>query len=807
MPVTVENQRIGEGDLPFVLQYMHEARSAVKLTFRDLDDPQPVAQWIFESLFFDTAAFSELKWAAHPLGRSNDLREFELIGLALSGASLPAKAQAAYYQWVYRTLMQPRFAHDPELQQRFAQVWKKHIRELIEHAEDDLYRGAVVMSAMSAETHLPELKAAVFDDVDYLKATGRSPIHILSVADERFNLLHLWKLFPRLYAQSDQEQALNSETGVRWLWRVVPDGEQFLLRATGPDDQKYYLPIGEMWLSLNRRADREQHRDEILSTLPGINPDDPRVERLFRHGALANRMNAYLELQHSSAGTFYRMLKQQLRVTPVTLHTDRSTWMPGNPEHLLIAVGLHDLMTSSNPDVSGLMTRHAEQGDVLMAAMRLSGLPVAWPDPLVRAVLEDGRSEEEKQRLIGAGGSVLTLAHLVRALRASQQPNHVRWRQRLAQLLVSESAVAAMEALLASVEWSFERLHLQVPHWPPAAHLAAAWLHGHELYSSLSLGGYRADEITRIFNDDRSFLPMGARLHTRQQELDVANPLAITARRAVLALFAYAADDLTQVCASSLRRCLIERGNEHRQEQFVRHELLGSDVPRPNHLDSVFSVQLATIFRQLDVLGTELLDATAFELNSEASLGDVNTRPNFHPQLLSFVGRSAARHRAGLKAEHHSKLLNFDVQQWDAEYVIPGLLGAARLTALDASDVLEAQILSELARYLETGSHTPDTAAHVYEIVMELARHPRHVVPHRWLAEQLDTLVRPHDGLRRTLFYVVFRYATEGPAHEAAPFWPVLLNWRRLNSALGAPDHDGEDEVAAVSSGEDMVPS
>lgn len=799
MPITVHDQRIGEGDLPFVLQYMHKARDAIQVAFRHLEHPQPAARWIFESLFFDTAAFGELNWAAHPLGRSNDLRDYELISLAFHGASLSGRTQEAYYTWVYRTLIQPRLTHDPELQQRFAIAWKQHIRDLIANAEDKTHRGAVMLAALSAETHLPALHAAAFEDTDYLEATGRKPLRIMTVDSDSFNLLSLWKMFPRLVADPDLEEVLESESREEWRWRVIADGKRHLLQGTRPSGEQVHLRIGELWLSLGRRVDREQHRAEILSTLPGVREDDPRVKQLFLNASTARRLDLYMQLQRSLSGTFYQLLKQQLKEKGVRVDVDRSEWIPGNPATLLSDAGLGELLTSPDPDLDRLLAQAMAQGHPVQAALDLAGVPVAWPEAWIEAALQDERPDEETRRFIRwSGGSVMTLAHVVYALRTSSKPEHVRWRRRAARLLVSESAVEAMDAVLASVTWTFERLHLLVPQWPELARLTAAWLHGHQLYRQLSQLGYTSESIARIFKDDRGFLSMQARFHDRAQVPDAANPLGLSARRAVLALFAYAAEDLTDECTSALRACLAERGSPEHTADVLRYDLMGSDMPRPDVMNSVFNVQLGTIFSQLDIAGIELFDMATFASTNEPVLSEAMSRPNFQPQLLWFMGQVAKRIQEGLNPEVLEQLLTFDAQDWDAPFRLPGLLGAAWLTAGDESGAVEAQILSEVSRHLPLLPHTRQTAIQVYEILMVLANHPRHDAPHRWLASQLDTVARPHDALRRVLFPVVLRYATEAPADEAAPFWPVLLNWRRLNSTLSAPpDEEGAETQAA----------
>lgn len=805
-PITLQgDEALHTGEMPFVLNFLHETRKALQQVFTTSQTPEVLADWLMEHLLLDMVAVNELPWGSHPHGRTvQHLRELELLSLASLDMHHPNSEKIAYYRWVNRKLIQPRVILDPTLGERFAAVWKSHVVNLLPPQHNSTYRVALGLLASDAETHIPVLHAAVTSDREYLKATGRNSIKLCLVHGRAFDMEKIWRVFLTLYGQSGKTTHLSDQSGTAWEWSLISTGEEWQLQATHEGDG-FRIRIHEVWLALGKRKDREAHMPEIMRALPGLNSSDPRVKAMLREGNLTKRLEHFTALKSSTPSFFYGGLYDELVDHPLTQETARSDFLPEDPAVTLRLAGLETLIVEQQLSFQELLERAAsamlQQHGAVTAARRLANLPVEMPQVFRKALSDATPSLPELlSHIRGRRSGPLGLAHTVHFLQFLPGEEAKRLRKRLAAQMFTPEYRREMTALHRVLRWTFDQIQLRVPLWPVSAMVAATWLHAGEVYQQLRAVGYEATSIWQFFDQDRAYLPLQALLQSPDAPNDVALPLNLTPRRMLVTAFLHAASDLIGEFETALQDILLTRFNAESVPPMTKIDLIGSDPVLPNNLNSFMGMKLEAALKTFAWSPAELLRPDAAEVVFAAQKTPEDTAA-IQPTLLYLAGRQKPLTTPVFSDALCKSLLDFDVSAWKDEVIMLGLLGAANLNN-HVSESLEEKLLADLSQHLSTAQLDRELALQTFEILTALIRHPIHRHEElQHLAKLLDKIITPHSTLRKIIFPVVVRFAFECPAESASAFWPVLLRWRELGAqgelewwAAGAQTPDDLDE-------------
>ncbi|OOV12157.1 hypothetical protein BXU09_17775 [Deinococcus sp. LM3] len=783
-PITVQGTNdLHIGEMPFLLRYLHETKQALKDVFKSERSPVALANWMFEHLLIDMVAVGELPWGRHPHGRSvNQLRELELLDLASFDVTMTPQSKEAYYKWINRTLLQPRLTLDPELQDRFVAIWKDHLLNLLGPQTTAIHRAALAHLANGTESYVPVLHDAVASDVQYMKSTGRRRIHLCQINGRSFDMGKIWNAFNTLHGFPGRTTQIKDREGMQWTWSLDDDDGVCLL-AVNDEGEGFRIRIQEMWLALDTRKEREAHLPEILQALPGISPTDPRVSAMLRARPLDARLDQLADLKSSIPDFFYSALFSALQEKPLDREWNRSNFLPDDPLVILQFVGLEALVHEPDRPFQDVIEAAAcsllERDGPKTTAARFAGLPIALPEVIRRAFLQDVstfanlRDDLRHQRKSPFG-----LAHTVRLLKDYPEQEAARLRKRLAASMLQGTYLQDIIAFHRVLRWTYEQIQFRAPTWPAPAFMAASWVHTHEIYSQLREIGYPPDSIWQIFDHDRTFLPLRALLHHPDELSDICMPSHMTPLRTVMLNTLYAADDLLEELRHLFAEILLAPSVEGSDVRLLKNVLIGTEISLPNHLNSFLGRNIELALRHPDWAVFSLLNSEApkliFELQKTTEAKNL-----MQPVVLHLTGRQKP-HPMRHNEDFCASVMEFDIQSWQPEQIMTGLIGAAQLTA-QTEGTIEPKLLNDLTLVLNTTAPDRALAMQTFEILVALITHPKYRNQElRHLATLLDQVVTPHDQLRTALFPVVLRFAFECPAETASVFWPVLLRWREL---------------------------
>jgi len=788
--VQVSDGQVMTGELPFVLEFLHESRHSLALAFRYPDRAEAMAEWLFGHILLDPASLTVLPWAFHPNGRDiNTLRDHDVTDLAMAALTFTEAQAAQFHRWLNRTLIQPRIALDPLLPQRVARAWHAQVAGLM---RDTAFpeKQAIGVLASRIEERLPFLHTAALRDPTYLKSTGRVQVQHVSWGEASFSAPDIWQAFSRAVRRPEVPQRLTDRAKRRWILAWVPDEACGEVRPDGFEEQTYRFPPNELWLSMPKQSEREPFVREVLSMLDQPAWENPQVQKMLTGRTVLSRMEAFKALEETSSSRYYQVLQGQLITERLRYPVSMEGWIPDDPTLILRHARLESLLT----DPARPFADHVRQAATTLladfgaveAAGRLLPLPVALPEEVVVALKTEPCWSDPAVvwRVLKTPGTPVTLAHFIRLLGGATPPNR-KLRVRLAQTLLSPGARESTLALKRALVWSAERLHAAVPDWPLSARLVAAWLHGHRLYTSLLRAGVPPAQVIALFREDRSFLPLEVLMTPFDETTDQAHPHLIEPKRALLQLLVYSAPDLLSALQERIAKHVLDIHLDDEGKPRVAMpalEFLGADVPRPNLLDVIFGVPLA------EALAEQLGEFTA-ALSPEGAVAYFNIlgswaegQESSRPQVLALVGQHVHQTGWPVPADLRAALLGtLDVTVWAAEWRMPGLIGASYLVSCAHDADQAAVVKNALKSYLDQHPDDPQLAMELFEVLVHLSQVPEDSASSLpLLAELLDELATPHPNLRRALYPLLVRMGTEVPIDQAMPFWTTLLMWRSL---------------------------
>ena len=806
--VQVLEGRVVTGELPFVLEFLHESRHSLALAFRHPERAEAMAEWLFAHILLDPAALAVLPWAFHPNGRDMDtLRDHDVTDLAMAALTFTEAQAAQFHRWLNRTLLQPRIALDPLLPQRVARAWHAQVADLRRDAAFPEQQ-AIGVLANRIEDRLPFLHAAALNDPAYLKSTGRVQVQFVTWDGTALPAPDLWRTFPKLVQRPGVPRRLTDRAGRRWTLVWLPSKACVEVRPDGHEGQPFHFLPEELWLSMPKMSEREPFVREVLSALDQPAWEDPRVQTMLTGRTVLSRMEAFKTLEEASSSRYYQALQKRLDTGPLRYPVSMDGWIPDDPTLILRHARLESLLTDPARPFAEQMRQAAKTliGDfgALEAAGRLLPLPVALPEEVAVALGAEQRLSDLSAlwRVLKASGTPVTLAHLVRLL-GEATPQNRALRVRLARTLLSPGAHQATLALKRALVWTVERLHTAVPSWPLSARLAAAWLHGHRLYISLLRAGVQPERMVALFSEDRSFLPLEALMTPFDEATDQAHPHLIEPGRALLQLMVHAAPDLLPELRERVAEHVLNVHLDADGKPLARMaalEFLGADVPRPNSLGVVLGRPLAeALAGELGEVAVTLSpEGAAVYFSSMVGLAEVEEA--VRPQMLTLVGQHVQR--TGWSATQGLRALflgTLDTAAWAPEWRMRGLIGASYLVACAHDAEQAALVKASLKKHLE---HQPDDAQlpmEVFEVLVHLSQVPDGTGSSLLrLAKLLDELASPYLNLRRGLYPLLVRMGTEVPVDQAMPFWTTLMAWRAL-AGVGELDWwEGEELKTGV---------
>lgn len=471
------------------------------------------ADWIIRNLYIDTIGWGLLLSLPGVKQHESDLNAFGPIGLIIQAMNLGNSesnrkqgVRRHFFDWLFKRMLQKRFAIDPALITAIAENLKTVLLDnarQLPHNESGEDISWWILQQFYLDLPQP-IQKELAHDPDFMKTIGVTYAMTFDVYDLRFQPDEFFEAAHK--AMNDKKARvtpIECESHILFhLSKKSEQGKSFYFyhpvnkEKKFVEDEKFELLLDSIE---EREAVLRRHREWFDC------PADDFEEEVARIVLLENprqRFEAAETWQNSSTVLFYDKLSWQLR------HQQKCELVPQHIEGLLRHLRLRPDIESGEAFQEALTaTAQAliEEENLFTAITRLVGLPVVLPAILHESISTLGPQEKRTlvKRLLKNCRSPISRIHLVYLLLRinPNTPSFARLSRLIIRKFMHPTEIQSFETWLAILKWTHEEFNrrAEVRNWPAHIRLTLVWTHAQQLFEIFVAAGYSVIHIYEIF--------------------------------------------------------------------------------------------------------------------------------------------------------------------------------------------------------------------------------------------------------------------------------------------------------------------
>lgn len=636
MPEGAPNEN---GEVAFVLSLGRAIISAFVELWATEDDDETAcrarAEWLVTNLYLDHLGMFKATSLPRSVGDDRYLVAISLARLISQAIMLtPSRSgdgpstRRRYFDWLFSRVLRKRFEADPHLVIAVSDILKKTLLSTQEEMQEKGPPSIVIGLLQAFYADLPEqIREELWSDTDFMASIGIRPLTAITIGDLKFDPNDFFRAAAEAINGRKATIApieLNKEVtfepfddhrgqGV-FCFKHPATGErqtigreELELLLESPMEREAVLRRNRHWFDC-----QDETFDRVVAAIVSI--EDPR-----------RRVEEARSWRESSAAVHYADLHGQLSKRPQFQVTDL---LPPSAEGLLRHFRLAPSAGSGEAFQEALAIAALSlirEEDLSTAIVRLAGLPVPLPAPLVEAIAELSPRDRHMliKRLLRTAGSPVSKIHLVYLLLHFGQETPAFWRlaRRVITGLLNAEGEQEFEAFLAILKWVNDEFNHRpdMRIWPSHIRLAMVWAHAHRLFSIFSSLGAPVLRLRDTFNQMRQRIPFETFDRVPGYWFDVSHPRQVSRVPFLLGGLSYS---LGEEAAEFL-----EKGLRDLVTALAFHEMDGKWVPVPPLLRDVTQAR--------NSLGSFLGGDRGERLSSLLGAEDTGEFTCYSPQVLA----------------------------------------------------------------------------------------------------------------------------------------------------------------------------
>lgn len=571
-------------------------------------------EWLLSSLYLDLSTTRRLIWT-NPEQNDLYLMAMSLAHLLQCGFELRDLDEAdqdflvkRYYEWLDRRLLSKSCENNPLLAASIASILKDLFRsiqqELSEKFGSKNFEYEIAKGLQRYYTPLPEvIQREMRQDSDFMSSLGLVHLEVVDFGDI-------------VFLTNDFYQAAS----------MAINGQSTTIEAIMPSIEVEFHPVdGEMphhrfayvHPETNKNRFVEEEELAMLSHSPTWRETVLRRNRQwfdcnagdFEHqvALIASAEDAIKRVETvkawraSSIAEFYQQLNFKIRrQEPISTDDLIPPSLDGFARHLRLSLNF-DTEQSFKITLEQAATDLIATEGLANAMIRLSGLPVTLPQPIMAAASKLSIEEQHQlvKQLLLRIHSVMGRIHLVHLLLhiSDQSLSFVRLSRWISIRLLSDTAKSELNAFLTILIWANDAFNSQ-PYFrelPIPLRLSLVWTHTHHLINLFAASGAPMDwlhETFERFKNSKSIPELFER--DSQYWYDVAHPYRINMLRLLLAGLSYSFDSHREYFTEQIKLITASLAFMNGEEQPVPAVALLKNLSLVyNSLDSFLSIDFA----------------------------------------------------------------------------------------------------------------------------------------------------------------------------------------------------------------------
>ncbi len=608
------------GEQHFILSTMHAVAQSLLDIWVDegLKNSEKMAalDWVLTNLYLPGAAnfiLAQIPIAKQPLDRPLAITDAGLIagaiGLQANLRDDDMLARKSYLDWVFERLVSKHLAANPGMVETFAQMLKGLIlaakRTVGEEIDDE--RLLFHFFGKFYEEMPDPIREILSKYPPFLEAIGVKS-GAVAIGGEKYFAEDFWKVVGEAIRSGEASILPTGPSEPIVLKRVEKDG------ILGLEFVRNGEVLGESFdARYSLFSDSLETRRRALLAKKGwfdlpVSQLHETVDKIIALASPHERVSQVESWHNASASVFYGDLFKKLRDEGLFCNDDLC---PPDAEALARHLSM-PLDTGAGDDFISALNTAAENlcrdEGLFVAILRLSGMPVTSPQPLLDQVKSLSAQErgEILEKLARHAGTPVSRIHFLQILATCPEK---RWRRlacRVVRFIVSETGALEIRAFAAVLKWVNERFgYWRATHdFSPQLRLALVWAHANELFMIFRECQAASDWLRKYFGQQPGRIPFETFEREPDYWNDVAHPRQVRVERFVL-LSALTAGVGSEIEISpSTKVLLTNMAITEIEEQQLPNPVLMQDVSRAgNVLGSLLATDLGD--RLGDALGED----------------------------------------------------------------------------------------------------------------------------------------------------------------------------------------------------------